>query len=438
MARKSHATTIGALLASDGGSVKTGPFGTTLKAKEYSSEGVPLISVGEIDYGSLRVHASTPRAPREVVERLPEFVLQAGDIVFGRKGAVDRSAIVKREQAGWFLGSDGIRLRLPTSCDARFVAYQLQSHDSRSWLLQHATGTTMASLNQSTIERLPIVLPPLDEQRAISHILGSLDDRIGLIERMIETLEATARALFRSWFVDFDAVRAKSQGHDPGMPKVLGRLFPSSFEQSAMGEVPTGWKVGRFGDVVEHLREQDSPLAAPGALFHHFSIPSFDEGQSPKFEYGENIRSLKSRVPIGVILLSKLNPEIERVWMVDVRSDERAVCSTEFLVLRARPSVTRAYVYCLARSPLFRQQIEGLATGTSKSHQRAQASSILGLAVVIPPPPVITAFERIAASALAHTLLCRREARTLAALRDTLLPHLISRELSVNLFAAQG
>src|SRR5690348_10251534 len=121
---RSATTTIGALLARDGGSVKTGPFGTTLKAKEYSKEGVPLISVGEVGYGSLRVYDSTPRAPLEVVERLPEYVLQAGDIVFGRKGAVDRSAMVKPEQAGWFLGSDGIRLRLPNTCDARFVAYQ--------------------------------------------------------------------------------------------------------------------------------------------------------------------------------------------------------------------------------------------------------------------------------------------------------------------------
>lgn len=201
-------TTIGAILERDGGSVKTGPFGTTLKANEYTDQGVPLISVGEVGYGSLRLHQTTPRVPREVVDRLPEYVLQNGDIVFGRKGAIDRSAIVKPQQSGWFLGSDGIRLRLPHSTDARFVAYHLQSAESRSWLIQHATGTTMASLNQRTIERIPIVLPPLPEQRAIAHILGTLDDKIELNRRMNETLETMARALFKSWFVDFDPVRA--------------------------------------------------------------------------------------------------------------------------------------------------------------------------------------------------------------------------------------
>lgn len=141
--------------------------------------------------------------------------------------------------------------------------------------------------------------------------------------------------------------------------------------------------------------------------------------------------SLKSRVPAGTTLLSKLNPEIERVWLVDVRPGERAVCSTEFLVLRARPPFTRSFVYCFARSILFRQQIEGLVTGTSKSHQRAQVDSILNLAVVTPPSPIVAAFDRMADSLLARTLECRRESSTLAALRDALLPKLISGELRV-------
>ncbi len=198
-----------------------------------------------------------------------------------------------------------------------------------------------------------------------------------------------------------------------------------------MGEIPEGWEVGRFGEVVEQLRDQENPLSFPDALYHHFSIPAFDDGQVPKAELGENIKSLKSRVPPGVILMSKLNPEIERVWMVDVRPHERSVCSTEFLVLHARRPFTRAYVYCLARSPLFRQQIEGLVTGTSKSHQRAHVDSILNLGVVVPPSCIGEAFDRSANNLLSRTLECRREARTLASVRDALLPKLISGELRV-------
>ena len=153
-----------------------------------------------------------------------------------------------------------------------------------------------------------------------------------------------------------------------------------------------------------------------------------------------SIKSLKSLVPVGAILLSKLNPEIERVWMVDVRSGERAVCSTEFLVLGALSPFTRSYVYCLARSPLFRQQIEGLVTGTSKSHQRAQADAVFNPPVVLPPLSVAAAFDHAAEAMLIRTLECLREGRTLAALRDALLPKLISGELRVKdaeSFAAQ-
>jgi type I restriction enzyme S subunit len=346
MAGEWSETTIGELLANDGGSVKTGPFGTTLKAKEYSKNGVPLISVGEVGYGSLRVHERTPRAPREVVERLPEYVLEAGDIVFGRKGAVDRSALVKPEQAGWFLGSDGIRLRLPTTCDARFMAYQLQSEGSRSWLLQHATGTTMASLNQAIIERVPIVFPPRAEQRAIAHILGTLDDKIELNRRINETLEAMARALFKSWFVDFDPVRAKAEGRDPGLPQPLADLFPDSFEDSEMGEIPTGWEVKplpelfsvnptrrlRKGDVAPYLDMSSMPTnghSARDVIYRPF-------GSGTRFVNGDT-------------LVARITPCLEngKTAYVDFLEDRQVGWgSTEYIVMRPQ-SLPTEFAYFL-------------------------------------------------------------------------------------------
>jgi type I restriction enzyme S subunit len=114
-------STVGEIIAADGGEIKTGPFGTTLKASEYAEHGVPLISVVEVGNGKINVHPKTPRVWPITTARLPEYVLRAGDIVFGRKGAVERSALVSVEQDGWFLGSNGIRLRLPKAYDARFA-----------------------------------------------------------------------------------------------------------------------------------------------------------------------------------------------------------------------------------------------------------------------------------------------------------------------------
>jgi type I restriction enzyme S subunit len=314
-----------------------------------------------------------------------------------------------------------------SQADTRFLMYALSSADIGGYL----TGSTMPKLTQGNMNRIPLLAPHLREQQAIAHVLGTLDDKTDLNRRMNETLEEMARALFKSWFVDFEPVRAKAEDRDTGLPKGIADLFPERLIDSALGEIPEGWGVGRFGDVVEPLRDQENPLASPDVLFHHFSLPAFDDGQSPKVERGETIKSQKSRVPAGVVLLSKLNPEIERTWMVDVRAGERAVCSTEFLVLRARSPFARSYAYCMARSPLFRQEIEGLVTGTSKSHQRAPVDSILDLAVIVPPASVVAAFDRCAEGLLARTLECRRESHTLAALRDALLPKLISGEVRV-------
>ena len=291
------------------------------------------------------------------------------------------------------------------------------------------SDSAVPGLNRSDAHARTLLLPEESEQRAIAHILGTLDDKIELNRRMNETLEEMARALFKSWFVDFDPVRAKMEGRDTGLPPEVADLFPDRLVESELGEIPEGWEIGCFGDIVDQSRDKENPFTFPDTIFHHFSIPAFDKDQWPQTECGENIKSQKSRVPPGAILLSKLNPEIERVWFADVASNERAICSTEFLVLQARPPFRRSYVYCLARSPLFRQQIESLVTGTSKSHQRAPAGAILTLEAIIPSAPVIRAFEQQVLALLDRSVGCRRETTSLAALRDTLLPKLVSGEI---------
>ena len=198
-----------------------------------------------------------------------------------------------------------------------------------------------------------------------------------------------------------------------------------------LGEVPEGWKIGSFSDIVTELRDKENPSKSPDTVFSHFSIPAYDKGQTSNHELGKCIKSSKSRVWHDVVLFSKFNPEIERVWLVDVASDERAICSTEFLVLKAQPPFQRSYVYCLARSPVFREQVESLVTGTSKSHQRTPASSILSLDVLTPPVRIIEAFEVATSEFLNRTLVCHRESHSLAAQRDALLTKLVSGEVRV-------
>ena len=282
----------------------------------------------------------------------------------------------------------------------------------------------MPKLTQGNLHRIPILLPPLTEQRAIAGILGALDDKIAVNRRMGATLEAMARALFKSWFVDFDPIRAKAEGRDPALPPPLADLFPDAFDDD--GAVPEGWRIGSVGEVAALGRDQVDPGVKPDALFAHFSLPAFDASRSPKIETGSAIRSQKFVVPGDAVLLSKLNPEIDRTWLADTDGIAEAVCSTEFLVLQARSGFSRAFLYCLLRSPVFRQGIESLVTGTSKSHQRAQPSSVLNLPAIIPGPAIVTAFTDTVAPLFDRQRVLMSEANSLAALRDTLLPKLIS------------
>lgn len=163
----------------DIGEFKTGPFGTLLKADEYTGgDGTPLICMRDIRDGRLEIDAKTPRIPSSVVKRMPEYLLKCGDIVFGRKGNINRSAIVNDHQDGWFLGTDGIRIRPSKEFFPQFISHHFQRNEIQSYLLHQATGTTMASLNQEILHRMYIPLPPLPEQRQIAAILTRCDETI--------------------------------------------------------------------------------------------------------------------------------------------------------------------------------------------------------------------------------------------------------------------
>ena len=129
----------------------------------------------------------------------------------------------------------------------------MQSDDVQDQLRARATGTTVLGIKQKELRQIELALPPISEQQTIAHILGTLDDKIELNRRMNETLEEMARALFKSWFVDFEPVRAKMEGRDTGLPPDVAALFPDRLVDSELGEIPEGWEVGVLDDAIELL-----------------------------------------------------------------------------------------------------------------------------------------------------------------------------------------
>ncbi|HHC6869444.1 TPA: restriction endonuclease subunit S [Vibrio parahaemolyticus] len=423
--------TLGDLISRDEAHLQTGPFGTALKASEYSEDGVPLISVREIREGFLQIVKDTPRVCEATTQRLPKFLLQQGDIVFGRKGAVDRNAVISFEQEGWFLGSDGIRLRLSNKYDSLFFSYLMRSSATRAWLLQNSEGTTMLSLNQKTLARVPVRYPTVEIQKRISTQLRTLDDKITLNIKINQTLEQMAQAIFKSWFVDFDPVKAKMNGEQPeGMDEATASFFPEKLVESELGLIPEGWEVGDLSDLMDfnpkrtlkkgtvapYLDMKNMPTSG------HLALDIYDRemGSGTKFMNGDS-------------LLARITPCLEngKTAYVDFLEDEQVGWgSTEYIVMRSKSDSYKYFSYFMARFEPFRKFAIQSMTGTS-GRQRAQAKTVQTMPFVIPPLSILEKFDELITANM--TLIKRHgdENKTLAELRDTLLPKLLSGEIEL-------
>jgi len=298
----------------------------------------------------------------------------------------------------------------------------------------------MPSLNQDTIERVPIVLPPLTEQRAIAHILGTLDDKIELNRRMSQTLEAIARALFKSWFVDFDPVRANAEGRDSGLPEPLADLFPDSLEDSELGAIPKGWVVTELGDLIESVKgrsyKSEELVESDTALV---TLKSFERGggyrpdglKSFAGTYKPEQVVKPGELVIACTDVTQAAEVIGRPAVVRGTAGYRTlVASLDTLIVRPRhPGITRAFVYFLGGTDAFVAHTYAHTTGTTVLHLAKEA--VPSFRFALPPPPLVARFDSMASLALNRVQAVEEESGTLAAERDRLLAKLISGELRV-------
>lgn len=198
-----------------------------------------------------------------VIGAADDFNAEGGTIVVGRVGSFCGSLRLSKQRC--WVTDNAIRATAIGENDARFLFYLLKTLNLNHW----RAGSGQPLLNQTILSDIPAHVPPPAEQHAIAHVLGDLDDKIDLNRRMSETLESIARAIFKSWFVDFDPVRSKAGGRDPGLPQHVADLFPSSFQPSELGPIPTGWKVRPLDQIARFLNGlalQKYPAVGDSAL----------------------------------------------------------------------------------------------------------------------------------------------------------------------------
>ncbi|GGA14054.1 restriction endonuclease [Salipiger profundus] len=313
--------------------------------------------------------------------------------------------------------------------EPRFLYYWSRSAEFLDQLGGMAFSTDMAPyLSLRDQLRLEISLPEIGIQQGIAATLGALDDKIELNRRMSATLEEMARALYRSWFVDFAPVHARALGQTPAhMDATTVALFPDSFGPDGL---PRGWEAGTLADLIEFNPKESLPKGTAAPYLEMKALPtsgmSADAPYLREFTSGTKFRERDT-------LLARITPCLENgktAVVDDLLGSEIGWGSTEFIVMRAKPGISVALPYCIARDPDFRAEAIQTMTGSS-GRQRADAKRISELNMAIALAPVHTAFSDIVSPMLDRVVAAGQEARNLASLRDALLPRLMSGELRI-------
>jgi type I restriction enzyme S subunit len=373
---------------------------------------------------------------RDPKERLLD-ILEAIAAMEAEDGSVERDdgrPFVQLVDGKFWVNNHAHVLRAATNrdTDTRFLFYALSTIGVRPFM----TGSVQPKLTQGNLNRIPIPYPPEPDRRAIAHILGTLDDKIELNRRMSETLEAMARALFKAWFVDFEPVRAKMEGRWqrgqslPGLPAHLYDLFPDRLVDSELGEIPEGWRVVELGQVIEINPHRTLRKGQCAPYLDMASMPT--RGHVP-LRVVERPYTSGTRFMNGDTLLARITPCLEngKTAFVDfLAPNEVGWGSTEFIVLRPKPPLPAEFGYCLARDPDFREFAIQSMTGTS-GRQRVQPEALARYLLVVPSDGVAKAFGALVEPWFRKASASERESRTLAALRDALLPKLIRGEIRV-------
>ena len=458
-------TTLGEVVDACGGSVQTGPFGSQLHASDYVNEGIPSVMPKNIAIEGI-VEDDIARITKDDATRLKKYLLEDGDIVYSRRGDVEKCALVKPEETGWLCGTGCLRVRLGKSSKItpEFLHAYLSSPAIREWISRNAIGATMPNLNTSILRDVPVLIPEAKDVDFISSSWHVFNSKIQLNRQTNQTLENMAQALFKSWFVDFDPVidnglaagsiipeplqkRAEqrralrisfekqgslSQDQPAPLPETIRQLFPASFVFDAeMGWIPEGWEMQPLSNIAALQTKSAHPAKEPETLWTHFSIPAFDEKNSPTSDFGCEIKSGKYKVPKTAVLASKLNPDTPRVWLPEITDETNSVCSTEFMPFVPLKDSQRAFLYALLCSEPAQTAICNRATGSTGSRQRVKPKEIAEMPVLLPVSELMDQFS-FHASALYQKVQSGLNSNIeLAKLRDTLLPKLISGELRI-------
>jgi type I restriction enzyme S subunit len=412
------------------GKVVTGKTPSTAVDHYYGGE-YPFYTPSDMD-GRKRLESTKRSLSTEGIDSIRGSIIEAGAVMVSCIGsdmgkvAIAANKGATNQQINTILVSQGF--------DPEYIYYELSTRKDELQMLATG-GSAQPILNKGHFCQIEICVPPLPEQKAIAHILGTLDDKIELNRKTNETLEAMAKALFKSWFVDFDPVRAKAEGRPTGLPAEISDLFPDSFEDSELGEIPIGWRVMELGMVSTFL----NGYAFKSSDWQEHGVPVVKIGSvKPGFVDVDNVSFVSDEIAVSKERY-RLSPGDILIGMTGYVGEVGLVPFSESPPLlnqrvgRVAPMsdaiVSRSFLYNWMRTSTFKDSVEVLSHGSAQAN--VSSDSIQSIPHAIPSSDIERAFASICEPMLDRLLEGHREQKLLANIRDALLPKLISGEIRI-------
>ena len=380
--------------------IQTGPFGSQLHKEDYVETGTPIVTVEHLG-NRVFTEQNLPRVSDSDKARLIKYTLSTGDIVFSRVGSVDRCSYVDKSHDGWMFSGRCLRVRPTELVDSLYLYYYFCLEETKQFVRNIAVGATMPSINTKLLGEVEIALPDLNNQKRIAAVLSSLDDKIENNQKLNDNLEQQAQAIYHE-----------------------------RFETVSPNDLPSDWRIVTLGEVATISNKSFNPLKEPEILLEHYSIPAFDEARFPVFELSTSIKSNKFIIDASCFMISKLNPTTKRVWKPYCLTGN-AVCSTEFIVYKAKDKTITDFLYSVIDSNSFSDFMCSHVTGSTGSRQRTTPSDTLSYELILPSGDELAEFQSLVSPMYAQIRINAIENDRLKRLRDSLLPKLMSGEIDV-------
>ena len=384
--------------------------------------------------------------PDAVQKKIARYIVDAGDLVVSIVGTVGSCAIVPAELHRANLTENCAKILLNTEdYTTHFLYYFLRSPQGQKEIFKNTVGSTQLKLPLYGIENIDLPSLTVTNQKAIAHILGALDDKIELNQKMNQTLEDIAKAIFKSWFVDFDPVLAKAEGRPTGLPPDISDLFPDRLVESEIGDIPNGWGVAKLAEICETtdyvangsfstLKENVSKVESfSGKEAMMLRFADFNKGWAGDFSFvtHDSYEFLsKSKVFCGDIVICNVG-KVGAVFRApdlgfDMTLGPNGVLCKNF---ESGIGLKREYFYFCISEKTFQSRVEAISSGSVQT--KFNKTDFRNLDVLIPHSELLAVVDPIFDQICQRLDLLFEENRTLSELRDTLLPKLISGELRI-------